>query len=80
VLSLLTGFRVRHEDQRPRLVYGLAMLLYLFGGMMMSACGSGGGGGGNPGTPTSYTLVVSGTFSSSSTTLTHESQLTLVVQ
>jgi len=82
VLSLLTGLLSRHKDRRPRLAYGLALLLFLCVGLMMSACGSGSsGGGGNQRTPAgTYTLVVSGTFTSGSTKLTHNADLTLVVQ
>jgi hypothetical protein len=53
----------------------------------MAACGGGGGGGGgappqsDPGTPSgTYTLTVTGTYGSGSTTLTHSVDLTLQVQ
>ena len=75
LIALLSWRRVR-----PRLAYGLALLLMLCAGVMMSACG-GGSSGGNQGTPPgSYPLVVSGTFTSGSTKLTHNANLTLVVQ
>jgi hypothetical protein len=49
-------------------------------GTLLSACG-GGGANGNSGTPAgTYTLTITGTFSSGSTTLTQNTKLTLVVQ
>ena len=79
--SLLVGL-VRSFKGRPRLGYGIALLVFLSAGVMMSACGGGSSGvGGNHGTPPgTYPLVVSGTFTSGSTNLTHHSNLTLVVQ
>jgi peptidoglycan/LPS O-acetylase OafA/YrhL len=84
-LVLLASLNGRSWEQRPRLAYGVALLLLLCAGVTLSACGGGGGssggGGGNAGTPTgTYTLVVSATFTSGSTTLTHSADLTLVVQ
>ena len=82
-LSLLTALLSWHKNRRPRLAYGLVLLLLLCAGVTMSGCASGGGSGGsgNQGTPVgTYTLAVSGTFTSGSTTLTHKSNLTLVVQ
>jgi len=81
VFLLLTGLLDWHRGRRPRLAYGLALLLCLCAGLM-SACGSGSsGGGGNQRTPAgTYTVVVSGTFTSGSTRLTHNANLTLVVQ
>jgi hypothetical protein len=79
VLSLLIGLLRRHSG-RPRVAYGLALLVLLSAAGMMSACG-GGSSGGNQGTPPgTYTLVVSGTFTSGSTSLTHKVNLNLVVQ
>jgi hypothetical protein len=82
VLSLLIGLLNWHGGRRPRLAYGLALLLCLCAGVMMSACGGGGGGGGgNQRTPAgTYTVVVSGTFTSGSTSLTHKVNLNLMVQ
>jgi len=81
-LSLLTGLLSWHGGRRPRLAYGLALLVFLSAGVMMSACGAGSSGvGGNQGSPAgTYPLVVSGTFTSGSTKLTHNANLTLVVQ
>lgn len=83
-LALLASLHDRSWERCPRLAYGGALLLLLCACMTLSACGgggSGGGGGGNVGTPTgTYTLVVSATFTSGSSTLTHSTNLTLVVQ
>jgi hypothetical protein len=83
VLLLLTGSLGLHRCRRPQLAYRFALLLlFVSAGQMMSGCGSGAsGGGGNQRTPAgTYTVVVSGTFTSGSTRLTHNTNLTLVVQ
>ena len=81
VLSLLIGL-LSSRRGRPRLAYGLALLVCLSAAVMMSACGGGSsGGGGSQRTPAgTYTVVVSGTFTSGSTKLTHNANLTLMVQ
>jgi len=86
-LAWLGGLRVRHWDLRPRLLYSVALVLLLYAASTMSACGgesgnSGSSGGrGNSGTPAgSYMLTVSGTFTSASNTLMHNTSVTLVVQ
>jgi FG-GAP-like repeat/Abnormal spindle-like microcephaly-assoc'd, ASPM-SPD-2-Hydin len=61
-------------------VLGFAALLTL--GLTLTSCGGGsgsGGGGTNPQAGT-YTVTVTGNFTSGSTTLTHAAKLTLVVQ
>jgi len=68
---------------RPQLLYGLTFLCLLSVGVTMSAWGGGsnsstGGGGGTP--AGTYTLTVTGSFTSGSTTLTNNTKLTLVVQ
>jgi hypothetical protein len=65
-----------------RRVYWLALFVFLSNGVMISGCGGGSSGvGGNQGTPAgTYPLVVSGTFTSGSTKLAHNANLTLVVQ
>jgi hypothetical protein len=80
-LSLLIGL-LSWKTARPRLAFALAFLLFLSAGLIMSACGAGGSASiGHQGTPSgTYTVVVSGTFTSGSTKLTHNSNLTLVVQ
>jgi hypothetical protein len=80
-LSILIGLLSLRRG-RPRLAYGLVLLVFLSVAVMMSACGGGGSGvGGNHGTPAgTYSVVVSGTFTSGSTKLTHNANLTLVVQ
>jgi hypothetical protein len=81
VLSLLIGL-LSWRRGRPRLAYGFALLVFLSAGVMMSACGGGSSGvGGNQGTPAgAYPLVVSGTFTSGLTKLTHSANLNLVVR
>jgi centrosomal CEP192-like protein/HYDIN/CFA65/VesB family protein/galactose oxidase-like protein len=77
-LLLLIGL-LSWRRGRLRLAYGLALLVFVFAGVMMSACSSGSSG--NQRTPPgTYPLVVSGTFTSGSTKLTHNANLTLVVQ
>jgi hypothetical protein len=78
-LSLLTGLLSWHRV-RPRLSYGLALLVFLSAGVMMSACGSGNSAVGvHQGTPAG-TYPLSGSFTSGSTKLAHNADLTLVVQ
>jgi hypothetical protein len=61
-------------------VFACGILLWV--GMTMTSCGGGtGGGSGSPGTQAgTYTLTVSASFTSGSTTLTRNTQLTLIVQ
>jgi len=84
VLSLLIALLNPRTGRRSGLAYGLALFLFLCTGIMMSGCGGGsssGRGGGNQGTPAgTYTIAVSGTFASGSTSLTHNVNLKLVVQ
>jgi hypothetical protein len=50
-------------------------------GIIMPACGGGNGNsGGGTTAPGSYTLLVTGTFTSGADTLTHTTKLTLIVQ
>jgi hypothetical protein len=79
---VLLGSTMRyHGERRPQLRYALTLCLLSFG-IGMSACG--GGSGGSPasgGTPAgNYSLTVTGTYTTGSTTLTHNTKLTLVVQ
>jgi hypothetical protein len=83
--AFMVNLFLRHRNQQPRwvLVFILGVLLSI--GMVVAACGGGSGrpgaGGGNSGTPAgTYTITVSGTFTSGSTTLTHDTKLTLIVQ
>jgi hypothetical protein len=81
-LAMLRSLAAWRREPRPRLLYGLAFLCLLSVGLTMSACGGGssgnrGGGGTQAGT---YNLTVTGTFTSGSTTLTHTTKLTLLVQ
>jgi hypothetical protein len=63
------------------LLRGIALASLLLFVMTFSSCGGGGGGShGGGGTPAgTYTLTVTGTFNSGSTTLSHATNLTLVV-
>jgi hypothetical protein len=61
----------------------LALLCLLPFGVALSSCGGGsnGGGGGNSGTPAgTYSVTVTGNLISNSTTLTHTTKFTVVVQ
>jgi VCBS repeat protein/HYDIN/CFA65/VesB family protein len=77
---------LRRKDQRLRWVPVLAFGTLVCIGLTMTSCGGGssgggGGGGGTTGTPAgSYTITVSASATSGSTTLTHTTQLTMVVQ
>lgn len=80
LLFWVWGVAVLARGRRIRVALGTVMALVVF----WAACGGGGGGaggGGNPGTPAgTYNLTVTGTFTSGSTTLTHDGKLTLTVQ
>jgi uncharacterized repeat protein (TIGR03803 family) len=68
---------------RQRMPCGLAFFCLLSLGVTMSACGGGNSGnnGGRGGTQAgTYSLTVTGAFTSGATTLTHATRLTLVVQ
>jgi len=80
IVATLSG---RHRAPRPQLALGETLVCLLSIGLTMSACGggNGNGGGGNGGTQAgTYTLTVAGTSTSGSTTLSHKTNLTLVVQ
>jgi len=79
-LVLLGSRGGRSGKRHGRLLYGLAFLCLFSLGIIGSACGGGGASSGS-GTPAgTYNLTVTGTFTSGSTTLTHDTKLTLVVQ
>jgi len=85
-LALLGSDR-RSRKRHGRLLYGLAFLCLISLGITLSSCGGGSTSGssssGNSASatpPGSYDLTVTGTFTSGSTTLTHATKLTLVVQ
>jgi hypothetical protein len=81
-LALLMGALRRRRQWRPQFLYGLAFLCLLPLGATLSACGGGSSGsGGGGGTPAgTYALTVTGSYAAGSTTLTHNTKLTLVVQ
>jgi Bacterial Ig-like domain (group 3)/FG-GAP-like repeat/Abnormal spindle-like microcephaly-assoc'd, ASPM-SPD-2-Hydin len=83
-LILLGSSGDRSRKWHAGFFYGLAFLCLFSLGITWSACGSGSGsgtGGNGGGTPAgTYNVMVTGTFSSGATTLTHNTKLTLVVQ
>jgi uncharacterized repeat protein (TIGR03803 family) len=72
------------REQRLRWVPVAAVAVLVWAAMTLTSCSGGSGSsasGGSPGTQAgTYTIAVSGNFSSGSTTLTHSTQLKLVVQ
>jgi hypothetical protein len=76
------GFLRRAERMKWVPYFVLAVLVCL--SVTLTSCGGGSGGGGGGGTAGTqagtYTISVSGNFTSGSTTLTHAAKLTLVVQ
>jgi len=83
LVMMVTSVVALRRDLRQQLaVCGFTLLLLLAVGTTMPACGGGSSshsnGGGTP--AGSYTLTVTGTFTSSSTTLSHVTKLTLIVQ
>jgi len=80
LMMLASLVALRRDLRRQLAVCGFTLLLLLAVGSTMPAC-SGGSNSGGGGTPAgSYTLTVTGTFTSSSTTLSHATKLTLIVQ
>lgn len=81
-LALLLGIMRYRRKWRPQLLCGLPLFCLLSIGVNMLACGGGSNGSsGGGGTPAgTYALTVTGSFTSGSTTLTHNTKLTLVVQ
>ena len=80
VLLALLWWR-REQHSRWSSVFAVALLVCL--GMTLTSCGGGsaGGGGGNGGSQAgTYTITVTGNFTSGSTNLTNTAKLTLVVQ
>jgi hypothetical protein len=79
LLTSLIGWRCKRS---PRWICGQAFLCLLAFGFAITGCGgSSNNGGGMGGTSAgSYNLTVTSTFNSGSTTLTHATKITLVVQ
>jgi uncharacterized protein (DUF2141 family) len=79
---MLVGLLLWRREQRFRCVPLFALALSVCLGMTLTSCGGGSGvSGGNTGTQAgTYTITVSGSFTSGSTTLEHTAKLTLVVQ
>jgi hypothetical protein len=84
MLMIVSLFAGSQEQQLRRWAPVLAFALLLCAGMTLTSCGGGSGGSGGGGTSGTlagtYTITVSGTFAAGSTTLTHNTKLTLVVQ
>jgi hypothetical protein len=89
MFSLLFRMRSGPKYDCLKLAHRCALVLLLCVGVAMAGCGAVGGAGrgsgaiegGTPGTPAgNYTLVVSGAFSSGSTTVTRNSNLILLIQ
>jgi FG-GAP-like repeat len=82
-LALFGLYRAR-GNQRFRWAPAVAMALVVFAGLGLASCGGGnssGGGGGGTGTDAgTYTITVSASAPAGSTTLSHSTKLTLVVQ
>jgi hypothetical protein len=79
-LALLSGRTRRRIPQDYAAAVALPLIAWLCIGITLVACG-GGSQKQNSGTPAgTYSLTVSGTFSSGPTTVTHNTKLTLVVQ
>jgi hypothetical protein len=82
-LALLTVLFWRHRKPRARWIPAMSFTILLGVVMAMAACGEGSSttsprrGGTSAG---SYAITVTGSFASGSTTLTHTTKLTLVVQ
>ena len=82
-LTMMAGLIKQRAEHHISSATVSLLALVLCAALTLASCGSGSsqGGGGNPGTRAgAYTLSVSGSFTSGSTTLTHVTNLTLVVQ
>lgn len=80
-LALMVGSGGRSRRRQGRRLYGLAFLCLFSVAITWSACGGGSGGSGGGGTPAgTYTVTVTGTFTSGPATVTHSAPLTLIVQ
>jgi hypothetical protein len=79
-LVILGASNASRRHRGRRLLYSWA-LVCLLSSLGLSACGGrSGGNSSGGGTPVTYYLTVTGTFTSGSTTLSHNTKLALVVQ
>jgi hypothetical protein len=81
--GVMLGSCARSRKRHSRLLYGVAFLCLISLEIIFSSCGGGTSSTANSASatpPGSYDLTVTGTFTSASTTLTHATKLTLVVQ
>jgi hypothetical protein len=82
-LAIAVALSLSRREQRFRWAPAFALAVLVCLGTTLTSCGGGGntGGGGGGGTQAgTYTITVTGVFSSASTTLTRNAKLTLVVQ
>jgi len=85
-MLMIASLYISRRDQRFRWAAAVALGVLLCVGMTLTSCGGGssggsGGGGGSTGTQAgTYTITVTASATSGSTTLTHSTKLTLVVQ
>jgi FG-GAP-like repeat/FG-GAP repeat len=84
-MLILAWICTKRKNQRPRWAPVLTMVLVLVHGITLTSCsgGSSGGGGGTLPSGTqagTYTITVSATATAGSSTLSHSTKLTLVVQ
>ena len=80
-MLLIASLCATRRAQRFGWTSATAIALLLCLGMALTSCGSGSSGGGGGGTQAgTYTITVSGSAASGSTTLTHSTKLTLIVQ
>jgi hypothetical protein len=82
LLLMIAAMLLRRRELRFRWAPAFALAVVVCLGMTLTSCGGGSGGGGgnvNPQAGT-YTIMVTGSFTSGSATLTHATKLTLVVQ
>jgi Bacterial Ig-like domain (group 3)/FG-GAP-like repeat len=77
-LLVLRSSTARVSKRRSRFVSLTGVCVVLLGLLPLGCGGNGGHGGGTP--PATYNLSLTGTFTSGSTTLTHNAKLTLVVE
>jgi len=80
-VTVVVTILLRPQQRRLRRAPVLALTVLLCVTATLTSCGGGSGRSGGPGTQAgTYTIAVTGSFSSDTTTLTHGANLTLVVQ
>ncbi len=80
-LLMVVASLLRRREQKLVWIRVVAFAALVTLGMTLTSCGGGSGGGGNSNPQAgTYTVTVTGNFTSGSTTLNHSAKLTLVVQ